>query len=148
MKKLLILTLVLFFSLTLSAQRGKNYEKVRSMKVAYLTEKLNLSVEEAEKFWPVYNEYTKQSHDLRREFAHNYLAKYKNTEIPESVSNDEVNNFIEAEIALDEKLLIMKKEYYKKLREILDANKILVLGKSEMEFNKKLIKELRHRDRK
>ena len=42
------------------AQYDKGKEKIRAYKVAFLTEKLNLSAKEAQKFWPLYNEFDQQ----------------------------------------------------------------------------------------
>ena len=40
---------------TIQAQNGNRLE---ALKIAYITNKLNLSPEEAQKFWPIYNQYS------------------------------------------------------------------------------------------
>ena len=66
LKSGILLTLLASISLSLNAQgpgmsrnnpQRPNVERVKAIRVAVLTEKMNLSTEEAEKFWPVYNEY-------------------------------------------------------------------------------------------
>ena len=49
-------------------------EKFRSIKIAYFTEELELTSEEAEKFWPVYNEYDKKKSDLHRQHRKSFRS--------------------------------------------------------------------------
>jgi RecA/RadA recombinase len=58
----LILTIVLIlpFSAFSQTEEGENItdrKKIQAMEVAYITKELNLSPEEAQKFWPVFNKY-------------------------------------------------------------------------------------------
>ena len=56
--KILTLIFVLFFSFSLSAQVNKeSREKIKTLKIAYITEQLNLTAKEAQDFWPIYNTY-------------------------------------------------------------------------------------------
>jgi hypothetical protein len=36
---------------------GQRQEKIQALKIAFITQKLKLTPAEAEKFWPVYNQY-------------------------------------------------------------------------------------------
>ena len=69
MKKNIFLIIVIGFlsSFSSEAQLKKGgVEKIRSYKIAYLTEKLNLTENEAQKFWPIYNKYDKKMMQLRK----------------------------------------------------------------------------------
>src|SRR5687768_4964201 len=46
-------------------------ERVRALKVAFITQKLNLTSEEAEKFWPIYSEYQDKRDVVRQQLAEN-----------------------------------------------------------------------------
>ena len=61
MKKIIIyIPVFLFCSLSIFAQKKReSREKIRTLKIAYVTEKLNLTENEAQKFWPIYNTYNK-----------------------------------------------------------------------------------------
>jgi len=50
------------------AQPQNAREKIEAAKIALITERLNLTPEQAQKFWPVYNEYSKKQQELRRTF--------------------------------------------------------------------------------
>ena len=63
MKRFLIL-LVLCSSLSISAQKKDRHEHIKALKVPFLTEELNLTPAEAEKFWPIYNVYDSKMSDF------------------------------------------------------------------------------------
>ena len=70
MKKNILLLLFIAFLSNLPGQaqvRKRSHEKIRAYKIAYLTDKLNLTENEAQKFWPFYNKYSKKMMQLHRE---------------------------------------------------------------------------------
>ena len=74
MKKLLLI-ITMFLTVGVTALRAQDDEdgkqnaggRVEALKIAYLTKKLNLSTEEAQKFWPIYNKYTEEIRKVRIE---------------------------------------------------------------------------------
>ncbi|OZA24427.1 MAG: hypothetical protein B7X86_08430 [Sphingobacteriales bacterium 17-39-43] len=50
----------------MSQDRRGHYERIEAIKVAFITKKLDLTTEEAQKFWPVYNNYQKELMELMR----------------------------------------------------------------------------------
>jgi hypothetical protein len=62
MKKYLLITLFFLSGLTLLKAQDDPEEnsKIEALKIAYISKKLELSPEEAQKFWPVYNQYFKE----------------------------------------------------------------------------------------
>ena len=67
MTKKLIPILILFISVSAFAQRGeKMNERIKAQKIAFITEKLSLTSEEAQEFWPIYNEIEAKKETLRK----------------------------------------------------------------------------------
>lgn len=119
---------------------GYDKEKIESMKVGFLTKKLDLSSSEAQEFWPVYNEYEKSRHELRTSFH----EKFK---VPEEKLDDMTD--AEAEAMIDnvmkykqEKLDIDKK-YHEEFKKVLPVRKVAKLYKARDEFKRYLLKKLR-----
>jgi hypothetical protein len=134
-KGLWVLVVFLTFSLTSYAQRnwGRS-EQIESIKVAFITSKLNLTSEEAQKFWPVYNNYTKEFLELlkkRRE------ARYS--------KNSDPNETITADLVYESKMLELKKKYRKLYAKAIPPHKILALYRAESEFREHLYKQLNNR---
>jgi hypothetical protein len=74
MKKIILfLSVFIGVGYICSAQPHRG-EKVEAIKVAYITKELNLTSSEAEKFWPVYNEYFKELKKARDENKRDELA--------------------------------------------------------------------------
>ena len=145
MKKITYI-LILFLSITsVIAQKKKkfNKKKFRAYKVSYLTEQLDLTEKEAEKFWPIYNAYDKKIHKLR--YKERYIL---GREVKEAGGVDSLSEKKSEEIA--KKIMSSKKEAYKltstffsKLPRILSYKKILKLEIAEKSFHSKLIRKLR-----
>jgi len=69
---------IIIFSLCLSASicgqqitKEQKLERIKAQKMAFITNKLNLSSEEAQLFWPVYNDFFKNKELLNREKTSN-----------------------------------------------------------------------------
>ena len=61
----LLLLTFLIVNVNAQGRRGKqDWDKFRAEKISFLTEKLELTPEEAQKFWPVYNLFEKERGEL------------------------------------------------------------------------------------
>jgi hypothetical protein len=128
MKKiLLILVMALGISVVSNAQDddgGKgNGSRIEALKIAYLTKKLNLSTDEAQKFWPIYNQYMVEIRKTRMDARQNK----------------------EGELPTEEKLLNIRKKYNGEFNKALSNEKVNTFFKAEKEFGTVLQKELMER---
>ena len=137
-----ILLILFLFLNTISAQRESN-DRVHSLKIAFITEKLNLSATEAQSFWPVYNAHRKQMRSVKSK-KRNLLTSLDDTRL-ETITDKDAKETIKEINELDIKELKLKNQFLEKLYPILPTFKILELIKVETEFNRKLIKQLKHR---
>ena len=62
----IILIGILITTTTFYGQRRPDREKIKTLKVAFITERLDLSSSEAETFWPAYNAHQKQMNSFRK----------------------------------------------------------------------------------
>ena len=124
MKKYLLLLLMFSGTFSLAnaqGNRGGRSEKVDALKIAFLTQKLQLTSAEAEKFWPVYNKYEDEIQSVRKD--------------------NKTGDMLEGE----QKLLDIRKKYNGSFEKILGPQKVSTLYKSEKEFRTILIKRLKER---
>ncbi|MFL5744236.1 MAG: hypothetical protein ACJ751_06200 [Niastella sp.] len=105
-----------------AGQKG-NGSRIEALKIAYLTKKLNLSTDEAQKFWPIYNE---------------YMGEIRKTRIDARQNQ-------EGEIPTEEKLLNIRKKYNGEFNKALSSEKVNTFFKAEKEFGTVLQKELLER---
>lgn len=122
MKKSLLIILAFFGSFSfIYAQygNGQRAEKIQALKIAFITQKLHLTSAEAEKFWPVYNEYSNEIKNL----------KANNRE------GDVLDN--------DQKLLDIRKKYKPAFENILGPQRLNDFFNAEREFRNVLIQRLK-----
>ena len=138
--KTIITILILSMSLSSFSQDNDRHERIKALKVAFLTEQLELTKIEAQQFWPIYNDFEAQEHQLRKE---NY-SKRKETNI-ESLSEQEAKNMIDEMISIEKKKYELKGNFIKDLQKILSSKKIIKLKSAEDDFNKKMFEEYKKR---
>lgn len=139
MNKLLILFALLLTLQTFGQQRG-NKEKIKSLKIAFITDRLDLSAKEAQLFWPAYNACEDQRDVLR---------KRERTEIRNKMSNAADLTDQEAEVVLQQFINFKEDEEnlnrscLKEMKKVLSAKKTLLLMRSEEDFKRQLIRQYR-----
>jgi hypothetical protein len=122
MKKI-ILIFILTFPMLVSAQDNVQRDnKLESLEIAYLTRELNLSPEEAQKFWPVYNK---------------YAAEMKGTFRDKQNDPDVLNK--------QQKLLDIRKKYRNEFLKVLPPDRVNQVFTSEMKFREMVRRELQER---
>ncbi len=125
MKKYLLILFVMFGSISvIKAQDATNpqAEKIQALKIAFITQKLQLTTPEAEKFWPVYNQYENEIKSLREN----------------NKNGDVLDN--------EEKLLNIRKKYKPSFEKILGPQKLNQLFNAERDFRNVLIRQLKNRN--
>jgi hypothetical protein len=115
------------------AQPGKQ-DKVEALKVSFITEKINLTTQEAQSFWPLYNEYNDKIKLARKSFRMQYAGTtdFKN--------DKEAEEFLAAELKLRQTEVDLQKEYFEKFKKVLGVKKTGLLRKAEEEFKKEILK--------
>ncbi|PKD20956.1 hypothetical protein APR41_13065 [Salegentibacter salinarum] len=140
MKNLLIILLMFSGLWQMQSQhRDESHrEKIKELKTAFFTQELNLDKQKAQKFWPIYNEYESELHELR---------KREHRDLPnlECISEDEAEEMLDEYVTIEKQDYVLKQRLFNDLKEIMTAQEIIKLHKLEDEFHKKLIKEYRSR---
>ncbi|WP_271784004.1 hypothetical protein [Aquimarina algiphila] len=147
MKKILILVFVIFVSFNSLAQNGSR-ERMKAYKVAYLTEKLNLTSKEAEKFWPIYNTYEETVHKLKRQERKQLKALREASDGPDGLSDQQAGDFLNNHIENQEKKSRFRKKLITDLKQTISNKKIITLIKAEADFNKRILQRMRERRKK
>ncbi len=143
MKNYLFIILFLFGTGICFAQTGKLTDEKRkefeAQKVAFFTQELELSPEEAAVFWPLYNEMQRKYRDIEKMMRAECKRVQEAKEMKESDYVASIN-FI---LAHEQKMRDVKKEYYGKLMQVVPASKIWRLERAEHKFHRRLFDKLR-----
>ncbi|MBX0332151.1 hypothetical protein K3G39_02770 [Pontibacter sp. HSC-14F20] len=124
------------------AQSGRSQDKnVEAAKVAFLTDKMGLTAEQSQKFWPLYNEYEAK----RRELVRSYRSGYRQD--VDELSDQEAKARLDGMFNTREKELELEKEYVSRYQRVISSNQVIKLYRSEREFTKLLLKKLEANNR-
>ena len=121
MKKYLFILFAIFTFSLANAQNGneQRIEKIQALKIAFITQRLDLTSAEAEKFWPIYNDYEHELNNIRL--------------------NNRNGNVLDNE----QELLNIKKKYSPSFEKVLGPQKLNRFFNAEKEFRNILIKRLK-----
>lgn len=108
-------------------------ERIESLRIAYITRELNLSAEEAQQFWPLYNDFREKQKNANDD---------RKGKRPEDLNDSELEGFINAELEREAKVLQLRREFVAKVRKVIPLRKVVRLLSIEREFQKRLLKRL------
>lgn len=106
-----------------SQENSGQGEKLEAVKIGYITQKLNLTPEEAQRFFPVYNQYVAEIKDVNRDQKQNKLS----------------------ELEREDKILSIRKKYDGEFKKVISAEKVNTFFSLEKDFRQMVQKELQER---
>jgi hypothetical protein len=135
---------ILFFTVLATTAFGQRAErdslrnpeardKIRAAHAAYITERLQLTSSEAEKFWPVYREYGEK----RREI-HGQLRDARRSGADEKA-------LLDLDLKIKQQELDLEKEYSKRFEKIISPEKVVKLHQAELDFRKLVLRQIQQR---
>lgn len=143
MKKILPIILILFSLSAIAQKQNNRRERIKALKVSFITERLDLSEKEAQKFWPTYNEFNKKRSQIKYK---NLKMVWKETrEKINTISSEEANEIIKKINIAENELHKLKINFHDKLTNILPPKKIILLKIAEEDFRRKMLEEFKKR---
>jgi Spy/CpxP family protein refolding chaperone len=144
MKKVLFITMILLLSISsgIKAQEQNETDKLTAYKIAFFTKRLDLTPAEAEKFWPVYNDYSARKSRIQVERI--TMMRYINqNEV--NISDQEMASMAEklSQSYIDESNLTIT--FAGQIEKILTPRKRVRLYQAEAQYKLQLLKELNER---
>lgn len=136
-----LLLIMLTLSVSLSAQRGERFndrkENIEARRVAFITDKLDLTAKQAQSFWPIFNEHRDEEQAIRKEQRELMQAMYDN----DAKSKEMLDQYM----ALEEKRVTGMRDRVNAMSEFLSYQQIAKLLRIEKEFVREMLKEVRSR---
>ncbi len=133
---------ILMTTSVLFSQHKPDKNKIKSLKVAFITERLDLDSKEAQSFWPIYNEYEENREAMRERERNQIHSKIRDAE---SLSEKGASDLIEKYLNFEEEEEELDKNFIEKISKVISAKKTLLLLRSEYEFKKQLLKQYRNK---
>lgn len=131
----------IIFSNKLAAQNNLSpREKIQAQKVAFITGKISLTPEEAQYFWPVYNEYEKKKEELINKQRN---ATRQAMEGIDALPDREIENLLTDFIEVQKAQSALLEDYNRKFLQILSAEKVMKLYIAEIQFKNFLLRQIK-----
>lgn len=108
-------------------------QRIEAQRIGFITQRMNLTPDEATRFWPIYNEYKDALRDMKDDMERPDLM---------NITDDEANVIIDRHVQQEQKRLEMQKKLIVDLRKVISPRKIILLQASEREFNKGLLRKV------
>jgi TolA-binding protein len=144
-KNRFFLSLLIFLPMAMFAQdRQDRKDRIETMHIAYLSQRLNLTSDEAEKFWPIYNQYKTDKDALRKQRQDDLQAVKKAGGI-DNMNDADVQKLIANETDFETHELDMRKQYVVKFQQAVPIRKVAKFFIAEDEFKRYLLNQLKQR---
>lgn len=144
MKHAFVILIALCLTSNTYAQRGEGRsdeksDQIEAAKVAFITQELDLTVEEAQRFWPIYNEHTSVMEALKPN------RPTKNLDV---LSDQEAADMLDQILEDENKRHRLKEEYILNLQNVLPPRKLLKLYHLDKEFKRKMLRKFKSKHEK
>jgi len=123
------------------AKAQKVKERVETAHIAFLTKQLELTPEEAQVFWPIYNQYQAEMKAVRAKYRQKSGAL--ELESIDNMTDKEAIKAMQDHKALMDETHAIKAKYHTKFLEVLSPKKVLKLYAAEREFKQRVLRRMR-----
>ncbi|MEZ4984132.1 MAG: hypothetical protein R2795_03690 [Saprospiraceae bacterium] len=112
-------------------------ERIRAQRAAFITQRLQLTTEEATIFWAAYNDHETEKRRIMANFRGNpgYLP----------ATEAEAEALIMERFRMEEELVDLKRRFYLQVKGKVSSKKLAQLPAAETEFKRALLRQLRGR---
>jgi hypothetical protein len=145
MKRITSLIVITAFVFSINLQAQDDYPKgkgrIRAAKVGLITNRLNLSEEQAKSFWVVYEEFEKKRTEIRKNIR-KMTAESRNI----TTSDEKILSGLKEILTFKQKEVDLEKDYLPKFLKIINVRQLSELYKTEQLFNQMLVKKLNNKE--
>jgi len=120
------------------AQPGGRLNQLDNARIAFITGRLTLSQDQAQRFWPVYNDFVTKRRDLNRAARQLRLATTNNAALTDAQLRD---NFTQ-DFALRQQQLNLEKDYFERAQKVLTLRQLAQLYQAERDFTKEVLQRV------
>jgi Spy/CpxP family protein refolding chaperone len=148
MKKLIYILFVAWICLPIQAQDmdeeqpqdASAKDKIKAARIGLITQRLNLTPEQAEKFWPLYNEFDQKRKEIRKPFREAQKQIDPNKPDPK-----QQQALVDLGLKIKQDELNLEKEYSNRMMGVITAQQMLNLRQAERDFRNIIINMLNNR---
>ncbi|MBT8304440.1 MAG: sensor of ECF-type sigma factor [Bacteroidia bacterium] len=141
MKKRILIPILIFMVSFSAWSQQPSGERIKAMKVAHITKKLDLSSKEAQDFWPIYNAFDDKTSNLRNRELRDIKREIRQNS--GSLSDAQADQLLDRLMNVESGLHSARVTLVNDLKKVISSEKIIRLKAAEDEFNQMLLQRLR-----
>lgn len=147
MKGLVIWMMVVVGSISVALAQDNRMDKkamrqIEAARIGMITERLGLSPDQAQRFWPMYNEFSQKRQQIRSR-----MKEARKDIDPKNMTDEQSQRLMELSLDIRQSEVNLEKEYTGKLRDVISAQQVLALRKAEEDFRKLILQRIEERQR-
>ncbi|NVO31149.1 hypothetical protein [Hymenobacter lapidiphilus] len=120
-------------------QRPERLSQLENARVAYITQRVSLTPEQAQKFWPVYNEFTGKRRDL------NQRLRQLRPNQTDGLSDQQLRDNFNLSFKLRQQDIDLEKDYFERFQRVISVRQVAALFLAERQFTREVLKRVANR---
>jgi hypothetical protein len=117
-------------------RRGQRLAQLENAKIAFITNRVALTQDQAQRFWPLYNEFIAKRRDLNRN------GRLLRRDVAEGMSDQQIRENFTQSFTTRQQELNLEKEYFEKFQKVISLRQVAQLFVAERDFTKEVIKRV------
>jgi hypothetical protein len=118
-------------------QPGARISQLDNAKIAFITSRLTLSQDQAQRFWPLYNEFVAKRRELNRTAR---LLRRDATSA--GLSDAQLRDNFTQDFAIRQQQLNLEKDYFERVQKVLALRQVAQLYQAERDFTKEVLQRV------
>ena len=115
---------------------GQRLGQLENAKIAFITNRISLTQDQAQKFWPLYNEFSTQRRELNRN------GRLLRRDVTDGMTDQQIRDNYLQSFNLRQQELNLEKEYFDKFQRVISLRQVAQLYLAERDFTKEVIKRV------
>lgn len=133
---------VAFAQVQPKAEGANARAKLEAARIAMITERLSLTPEQAEKFWPIYNQFAKERRTMQQE-----ALKARQGLDMNNLTEEQSQLLVDAQLKYRQDKVNLENKYAEMLTKVISAKQLVALKKAEDDFRAMILRRLEQRKR-
>ena len=158
MKSIIIIAMVFLFSGIMNAQRPDDkdtdkelmesrMEQLKSDKVAFFTDKMNLDAKTAQKFWPLYNECEAKKMEFHGQFRELMKGMHKDDAGNLNMTDTDYLKLADGMVNIKLRLAQLQSDYHEKYKLVLSPEQLVKFYRADEQFGREMLKRYHGKSR-
>lgn len=115
---------------------GQRLGQLENAKIAFITTRVSLTQDQAQKFWPLYNEFSAKRRELNRS------GRLLRRDVTEGMTDQQIRDNLTQSFAMRQQELNLEKDYFDKFQKVISLRQVAQLFQAERDFTKEVIKRV------